>query len=230
MLMAYHRKVFFQRDFFGKKLEREREREMPKLSEKNTPPTFFNILQLVHCESWLKSFHCAKKSIVFGIEHYRLVVFQGVKDWRHGNFTGIAKYRPRAEELCRGCLTDRAKAQSNQYLPHDELPTAMRQIFSAAFYLHQKNIIHRVSRRIEGSKWKVKTENVVTSGYARGWNYKRCWKKLWRFRWIQVKTKSGKPILVATCILAWGFKVMLWDGGLTFHCGIRKLIKFALLW
>ena len=113
-------------------------------------------------------FTLQKKSIVFGIEHYRLVVFQGVKDWRHGNFTGIAKYRPRAEELCRGCLTDRVKAQSNQYLPHDELPTAMRQIFSAAFYLHQKNIIHRVSRRIEGSKWKVKTENVVTSGYARG--------------------------------------------------------------
>lgn len=69
----------------------------------------------------------------------------------------------RPEELCRGCLTDRVKAQSNgQHLPHDELPSAMRQIFSAVFYLHQKNIIHRVSW------WNVKTENVVSSGCSRG--------------------------------------------------------------
>ena len=46
-------------------------------------------------------------------------------------------------ELCHGCLTDRVKAKPQHHLPHDELQTAMRQIFSAIFYLHSKNIIHR---------------------------------------------------------------------------------------
>lgn len=46
-------------------------------------------------------------------------------------------------ELCEGCLTDRVKAKPNKHLPHAELQTAMHQVFSAIYYLHNKNIIHR---------------------------------------------------------------------------------------
>lgn len=40
-------------------------------------------------------------------------------------------------------MTDRVKASPEKHLPHNELVMAMRQIFSAVFYLHQRNIIHR---------------------------------------------------------------------------------------
>ena len=43
-------------------------------------------------------------------------------------------------ELCEGCLTDRVKSKPNKHLPHDELQTAMNQVFSAIYYLHNKNL------------------------------------------------------------------------------------------